>query len=181
MNMQNGLFVAPIDGEGEGELDPAAPPVDLEIKAERVVSRLGWGVTLESGLLARSVGSRREDDRTLADADWISRFVDDSLAWVEGTPVEVKVGEPSPAGPGQSSPAQPAQIEEGRLESASMSSPIGFGILLGLLAYGKRLRASRGKKPLVRPGSTTGSGPLLAGPHTRPRVRVRAYSATSGE
>jgi hypothetical protein len=54
-----------------------------------------------------------------------------------------------------------------------MASPLGFGILLGLIAYGKRLRASRSKTPLVRPSSKIGSSPHLAGPHSRSRDRVR--------
>jgi hypothetical protein len=168
-NLQNGLIVVPINGEGD--LETVAPPIDPGVMAERAVLPRA-GVSLEPGLLARSPGSRREDDRTLADADWISRIVGNALDWFEGTPAEVAVREPSSTDPGPSRPTESFPVEEGRLESASMASPVGFGVVLGLLAYGSRMRTSRRKKLLAKAGVKSEPRPLLAGPHRRSRVRV---------
>jgi hypothetical protein len=168
-SLARGLIVVPF--EGDGEFEPEGSPIDSGAMADRAGSPKA-GITLEAGLLARSAGSRRADDRTLSDADWISRLFGDALDWIAGTPVEVaEVGPPS-AEPGHSATGEPIPIEEGRLESASMASPIGFGVVLGLIAYGSRLRVSRRKSPIEGPGAPE-PRPLLAGPHRRSRIRVR--------
>jgi methionine-rich copper-binding protein CopC len=169
-SLARGLIVVPF--EGGGELEPEVPQIDLGVAAERAVSPKA-GITLEAGLLARSAGSRRADDRTLSDADWISQVFSDALDWIEGTPVEVAAIEPSSEVTGPSATGEPIPAEEGRLESASMASPVGFGVVLGWIAYGSRLRASRRKSAIAGLGETTEPRPLLAGPHRRSRVRVR--------
>lgn len=126
--------------------------------------------TLDSGILASSPGSRREDSRALAGADWIGQLVDNALDWVEGTPLEVEtrgVEDPSVLA-GQSPAPSSAPIEGSRLESASMASPIGLGLMLGLIAYESRRRLLRRKGSAATPGVPS----ILVGTHRRVRARV---------
>lgn len=168
-----GLIAIPALIDGEGARDPDLLPIDLWNDPERLTSPR-TGVTLEAGLLARSPLSRREDDRTLADADRIGQFFARALAWIEGTPGQAleKNVEPSSTVEGASPAIESASLEESRVESASVGSPFGIGIVLGVIAFGSRRKLFRWKAASVRVEPKTVSRPLLAGPHRRSRIRV---------
>jgi methionine-rich copper-binding protein CopC len=170
-----GLILTPASLDEEGELEPEASPIAPEIQAERSKSPRA-GVTLEAGLLAQAPGSRREDDRTLAEADWIGQLLAGVFEWSGGPGVDAGTGvegvEPSPAVPGPRRAIRTAPLAESRTESASVASPFAIGVVLGAVAFGSRRALFRRKVSLTKPLPKTGLKPLLAGPHRRSRVMV---------
>ncbi len=169
-NLPAGLIVVPSAISGDSQVETEAPSLNAAIEPVRSASP-GVGVTLDAGLLARSPESRREDDRTLANADWIGQIVANALDWSDKTPVvaEAKGVEPSSTDLEPSPASDLAPVEEGRVDSASMASPFGFGALLGLIAYGYRRKLSRRKASLAK----VDLQPILAGPHRRSRARIQ--------
>src|SRR6185312_4080497 len=76
-----GLIVIPVPITPGSRAEPAATPPDPDIPGEGVPSTRRVSA-LEAGLLARSSESRRADDRSLAEADWIGRLVSAAVGWL---------------------------------------------------------------------------------------------------
>ena len=168
--LASGLAVVPVEISPGGDLEPEATPLDPEIRVEGIAT-LQKGSTLESGLLARSPGSRKEDDLSLAKADWLGRVVSAAVGWFG--PIEVAEPALEPNIPAtasvQSSEVAPEIPEEHRVETASLASPVGIGILAMIAFRYRRRRLAPARKPQA--GETDGKRrSILAGPHRRGRV-----------
>ncbi len=170
--LPGGLVAGPVAIEG-GALESNATPVDSESTpgVSAVSQRI---VGLDEGLLGQSVGSRREDDRTLADADWIGQVVAEVRDWFRVQPGEerdaLKAAEPA-ATPGEVAAIEAAGPENHeQAETASLGSPIAIGALLAGIAYHYREKIL--SRPTVRIAMSKPS-PILVGPHRRSRIRVR--------
>ena len=169
-----GLMVVPVAIDGGGQLEPDAPPLDPDIKGEGPVSSRA-GITLESGLLARAPGSRRADDLTLAEADWIGQITSNAIGWMEGLTADrgAVVAESSEAGPVVPPAGGESVPEEARLETASFASPVGVGVVLATIAYRYRRNLLGRARGVSKAGPKSNVPPILVGPHRRTRVRVR--------
>ena len=171
-SLPSGLIVVPVEIDG-GPINLAETPRAPESDKEGPLTPRS-GATTESGLLAQTPGSRLEDDRTLAGADWIGRLVDNAFDWLEVPAVNEETKGPAlPLDvPGLLPVLEPSLIQESRAESASLTSPLGIGVVLGTIAYGYARKFLRQKPVLAKPGPKSSIQPILAGPHRRPRVRV---------
>lgn len=170
--LPGGLMAVPV-AIGEGSLEQDVPSINsdpalgVQAPSQRVIG-------LDEGLLGQPAGSRQEDDRILAEADWIGRVVAEVRDWFQSQPGEERdaVNEAGPA----AIPDEVVAIEAAgkgdreHVETASIGSPIGVGALLAGIAYHYR------KKILARPAvriAMSKPSPILVGPHRRSRVRVR--------
>jgi len=131
-------------------------------------------ITLEGGVLSRDPGSDRADDRSFSSECGMNRLVAKALEWLESR--SRKSEEP------RRETASTAEIPAGELElptktempveTASISPPLGLGLVCGLGAY------HYGRKHMKTPQATSKephrmAHPTMAGPHRRHKVRVR--------
>ena len=169
-----GLISVPEATGGGDLLEPEADPLDPEVKAGGPGVIRGT-ITTESGLLARAPGSRREDDRTLEQADWIGQLVSNALGWVEKVAVDRGATLAVPPAEAVATPPtdRALEVEESRLEAASFSSPVVIGVVLAAVTY--RYRRNFLARVRLRPRAVSRAGfkPILVGPHRRSRIRVR--------
>jgi hypothetical protein len=167
----SGLLLVPsLDSPGEGP--------QTEIVATDPAESLNRGSTIDAGTLAQSAESRRVDEQTLAEADWVGRLV----SYVIGV-----VGQPRVGGAAKvadtvesiavvSTEGVDKSMDEARIESASLSSPIAVGVILTTIGY--RLRRNLASRFFF--GSTTApkrsikDQPVLTGPHRRVRSKVNS-------
>ena len=172
--LPGGLMAIPVAIDGDGSLEPDAPPLDQEIRVGGPAAPRG-AVTTEAGLLARSPGSRLQDDRALEEADWIGQLVSNATSWLESVRLDrAATLEDAPVlAPALSPQDRAPEADEPRLEAASLSSPIGVGVVLATIAYRYRRSILAKAKKGTKVGSPSGFKPILVGPHLRSGVRVR--------
>jgi methionine-rich copper-binding protein CopC len=170
-----GLITVPVSVDGGAPFDLDDAPANPEPRSGGLAST-GAGITQKSGLLAQSPGSRVEDDKALADAEWIGQLVADAMDWL-AAPSTKAAGEAEnhamlPNAPSLPIGRETLRLEENRLESASLTSPLAIGVVLGtiVLGYYRKIMGRVPNRPKPRPRSTI--QPLLAGPHRRTRARV---------
>jgi hypothetical protein len=173
--LAQGRSVVPVEIDAGGQLESDAPPLNPGINANSAPSLRGGAISMEPGLLARALGSRRADDRILEQADWIGQLVSNATGWlgtlsldrarsIEEAPANAPVHPPTVGAP---------DVEEPRIETASFSSPIVVGVVLATIAYRYRRTILGYLRVRPQPVSQARSRSILVGPHRRARVRVR--------
>jgi hypothetical protein len=131
--------------------------------------------SLDQGLTTGSSEGQQEDNRSILEANVIGEILAEAMQWFDLTPDRVVGGKnefrevASISAEGERS----LEPERNRVESASLTSPIGIGIILGGVAIGIRnkLRSAR-PSPVVSSPQVRGQT-VFKGPHRRSTIRVR--------
>ena len=131
--------------------------------------------TLDQGLGTSSSEAQREDNRSILEADVIGEVMAETLHWFGVSPERIVKGKTDlPEVAANSAEGNPSlDPEQNRVVSASLMSPLGIGIILGVVAFSVRNKL-RSARPSSAVGSPKGMGSIvIKGPHRRPTVRVR--------